>query len=68
MRHLCMGFVTRLLVERVKLFNGTRDEAYRLSLENPDQFVIDNILAWKGEPSKRTTMEFLIRFADGEKV
>jgi len=67
-RHLCMGFVVRLLVERVKLFNGTRDEAYRLSLEDADQFVIDRILAWKGEPSVRTSMEFLVKFADGEEI
>ena len=67
-RHLCMGFVTRLLVERVKIFNGTRDEAYRLSLEDADQFVIDKILAWKGAPSVRTTTEFLVKFADGEEI
>jgi len=67
-RHLCMGFVTRLLVERVKLFVGTRDEAYRLSQEDADQFVVDKILAWRGDPEKRTTMEFEVRFADGEVV
>jgi hypothetical protein len=67
-RHLCMGFITRLLVERVKLFTGSRREAYRLSQEDADQFVVDSILAWRGEPSRRTTMQFQVKFADGEIV
>jgi len=67
-RHMAMEFVTKLLVERVKLFNGTRDEAFRLAMEDADQFVVDRILAWKGDPAKRTTMEFLVKFADGEEV
>jgi hypothetical protein len=67
-RHLCMGFVTRLLVERVKLFVGTKDEAFRLAQEDADQFVVDKILAWRGDPEQRTTMEFEVRFADGEDV
>ena len=67
-RHICMGFVTRLLVERVKLFVGTREDAYRLSQEDADQFEIEKILAWRGDPEKRTTMEFEVQFADGEVV
>jgi len=36
-RHMAMEFITRLLVERVKLFNGTRDEAFRLAMEDAGQ-------------------------------
>jgi hypothetical protein len=62
------GNIAKLLVERVKLFVGSRDEAYRLALEDADQFVIDKILSWKGDPEVRTTMEFEVLFQDGDCV
>jgi hypothetical protein len=56
------------LVERVKLFIGSREDAYRLALEDADQFVIDRIIAWRGDPRVRTTMEFEVLFVDGDRV
>eukprot|EP01035_Chromulina_nebulosa_P023434 gene23434-30373_t len=67
-RHLCMGFIKFLLVERLKRFIGNYEEAYRLALEDADQFNVERILAWKGDPDKRTTMEFEVLFSDGEVV
>jgi hypothetical protein len=67
-QHLCNRIKTTLLVERLKLFVGTRDEAYRLAMEDADQFVIDRVLAWRGDPQARSTMEFEVRFQDGDTV
>ena len=63
-----MVFNTTLLVERLKLFTGSEDDGYRLALEDADQFVIDSILAWRGNPELRSTLEFEVRFADGDIV
>ena len=30
-----------------------------------DQFVVDSILAYRGDPDQRTSMEFEVRFSDG---
>jgi hypothetical protein len=67
-QHICMGYHKRLLVERVKLFTGTREEAERLAMEDADQFLIKRIIAFKGNPAKRLTMEFEVEFDDGDIV
>jgi hypothetical protein len=66
--HICMGYHKRLLVERVKLFIGTREEADRLAMEDADQFLIKRIIALRGNPAKRLTMEFEVEFDDGDIV
>lgn len=67
-RHLCMGFIKVLLVERLKRYIGNYEDAYRLALEDADQFNIERITAWRGDPGTRTTMEFEVLFSDGEVV
>ena len=53
---------------RLKLFNGTDDEAYESALLNADQHVVDKVLYYRGDPSKRSEMFFMVRFADAEEV
>ena len=67
-RHLVMGNVTRLHVTRLKLFVGTRDEAYKVALLDADQFVIYKIHYWRGDPNKRSEMFFYTEFTDGDCV
>ena len=67
-QHICMGYHKRLLVERVKLFLGTREEAEQLAMEDADQFLITRIVAFKGNPAKRQSMEFEVEFDDGDVV
>ena len=55
MRHLALGSIQRLLVERVKIFVRSKKEAFKLAMENADQYLVDRIIAWKGNPAKRTT-------------
>ena len=52
----------------MKLFLGTRDEAYKVALLDADQFVIQKIHYWRGDPAKRSEMFFYTEFTDGDKV
>ena len=67
-RHVNMGVVTKFPVESLKCFVGTRDEVMKLAMEDMNQFEVDAILAWRGDPALRTTMEFEVRFKDGDVV
>lgn len=65
-RHLCMKTVHTFHVERLKPFFGSRAEAERVALLDHDQYEVQEILYYRGDPLVRTTMEFFIRYADGE--
>ena len=64
-RHLVGDFVTSLHVSRLKLFHGTETDAYKMALLDNDQFVVKRVLAYRGEPITRTTMEFEVEFEAG---
>jgi hypothetical protein len=51
-----------LPVDRLTLFSGTEDHAKRLAQENIDQYEIEEFRAWRGDPAKRETMEFFIKY------
>ena len=55
-------------MERVKIFYGSREAAYELAMIDGDQHLVDRVLGWRGDPEKRTTMEFDVLFADGDRV
>jgi hypothetical protein len=57
-----------MFVGRLKLFYGTKDQAYQAALLDKDQFVIKNIMAHRGDPLLRSTMSFHIEFADGSQI
>ena len=67
-RHVILGHVKQFHVSRLKLFFGSMDEAKRVAMIDNNQFVIDSILAYRGNPMIRTTMEFEVKFADGSVV
>ena len=67
-RHLVMGNIRFLHVTRLKLFTGSREEAYQAALLDADQFVIKKIHYWRGNPEKRSEMFFFVEFDDGDKV
>ena len=67
-RHLALGSIKLLLVERLKIFVGSKDDAFKLAMEDADQFLVDRITAWKGNPALRTEMEFEVVFSDGDVV
>ena len=53
-------------VEELTLFVGTREQAAMAALLDNDVYYINEILAHKGKPAHRTSMEFLIQWADGK--
>ncbi len=57
-RHLVGDFITTLHVSRLKRFHGSHDKAYKMALLDNDQFVVKQIVTYRGEPQTRTTMEF----------
>ena len=67
-RHLAMGNIKVLHVTRLKLFVGSREEAYKAALLDADQFVIRKIHYWRGNPEKRSEMFFFVEFDDGDKI
>lgn len=65
-RHLCMKTVHTFHVERLRPFYGSRADAERVALLDHDQYEVQEILYYRGDPLVRTTMEFYIRYADGD--
>ena len=49
-RHVMMGNIKILLVIRLMLFTGSREEAQQAALLDADQFVIRKIHYWRGNP------------------
>lgn len=67
-KHLVQGSISVFHVTRVKLFPGSREQAFNVALLDYNQHVIDTILAYRGDPMTRTTMEFQVLFKDGSLV
>ena len=63
-----MGNIRSLHVTRLKLFTGSREEAYQAALLDADQFVIKMIHHGRGNPVKRSEMFFFAELDDGDKV
>jgi len=64
-RHMTMGTIRTFHVTDIQLFIGNEDEARRLSQTDADQHQIQQIRAYIGDPSTRSTCEFEVEFADG---
>ena len=67
-RNLVYGNVRDYHVERLKPFFGSREDAVDLAKRDTDQFDVDCIIAYKGDPETRTTMEFFVSFKSGDSV
>lgn len=63
-RNLVRGNISELHVSKLKIFHGTKAEALEMANLDNDEFVIDVLLGYKGDPLERTSMDFLVRFAD----
>ena len=67
-RHCITDVVSVLHVEQIKRFYGTLEEAKAMAMIDKEQFEIDIFLGYKGDPMKRSSLEFLVRFKDNEEV
>lgn len=67
-KHVVMGFIKTFHVERLKIFHGTKEEAFNIALQDADQHIISEIKAYRGDPLIRTTVQFLVQFADNDVI
>ena len=67
-RHVVGGHIEFFHVSRLKIFHGSAEDAYKAALLDNDQFVVKEFLAYRGEPLKRTTMQFEVQFEAGSIV
>jgi RNase H-like domain found in reverse transcriptase len=55
-----------LHVDRCKPWFGTAEDAFQAALRDQDQYTVVRILAWRGDPAKRKTLQFLVLYEDGD--
>ncbi len=55
-------------VSDLKIFIGSKADAKAAALLDSDQFEMRSILQYRGDPHLRTSMEFLVDFADGSQI
>jgi hypothetical protein len=63
-RHVILGHIKTFFVDRLKIFHGTRTAAEKVAEWDNNQHRVRDILAYRGDPMARTTMEFLVQFED----
>ena len=69
MTHVVTGDTKVVHMEHLKpFFAASPEDGYRAALVDYDQYLIDRIVAWKGDPESRSTMFFKVLFADGDEV
>ena len=67
-RHCATGKTSEFFVGSLQLFIGNAEDAHRIAMIDADQFKVDLIFAYKGDPMQRMSMEFLVRFADQQEI
>ena len=67
-RHVILGHIKEFHVARLKMFHGSEEDAKRVALLDNNQYQVATILAYRGEPHKRSTMDFETTFEDGSVV
>lgn len=55
-------------VSIVSLYDGTRQEAFELSMHDKNEYVIERFCRFRGNPETRTTIEFDVLFSDGSRM
>ena len=65
-RHLAMGNIVKLHVDRVQLFHGNREDAVKMAKVDADQMTIVVITGYQGDPCRRSTLVFETVFEDGD--
>ena len=64
-RNLISDAISVYHVNRLKSFYGSKEQAYDAALRDADQYLIEQFIAYKGDPNIRTSIYFYIKFADG---
>ena len=53
-------------VDRLSLFCGTKTAATEMAMLDDRQFMVEKIVAYKGNPTDRGTCSFLVQYEDGD--
>jgi len=67
-KHLSMMKVETFFVSNLKMFHGSEDDAKKAAMLDADHYLVRVIRAWKGDRERRTSMKFLVEFADNDQV
>jgi hypothetical protein len=67
-RHLSTGKISVVFISDLKPFRGTLQAAKALAVNDADQHLIDRIIAYSGDPLLRSSLQFLVRFADAQEL
>ena len=62
------GAIGTYHMEKLKPCFSSWEEAYEAAMVDYNQYEVKEILSYKGDPEKRTTMEFVVEFMDGSIV
>jgi len=65
-QHMATGAIRSIYVADLKAFFGSHDEARQLASVDADQFLVTQISAYRGDPFIRSSMYFLVEYADGD--
>ena len=65
-KHITDGTVECFHVSALKPYFGTVTMAKRAALLDHDQYVVTKVSQYIGDPEQRTSMEFLMTYADGD--
>jgi hypothetical protein len=65
-RHLANDHVETVHVSKLKLFYGSEISAKELALRDYDQYWLDSIITYSGDPEKRSTLQFKIKYQDND--
>jgi hypothetical protein len=65
-RHLATGVIGKYHISRLKLFVGDATTATDTAMRDQDQYVIDAILTYQGNPLRRSETRYYVRFKDGD--
>jgi hypothetical protein len=65
-RHLATGLVGTYHVSRLKLFVGDQAQARDAAMRDQDQYSIDVVLNYQGNPLRRSETRYYVRFKDSD--
>ena len=65
-QHLATGTVAWYFVGRLKLFAGDQVSAREAAMRDQDQYAVDTILTYQGNPLRRSETRYYVRFNDGD--
>jgi hypothetical protein len=64
-RNLITDAVKVFHANRLKYFFGSSEQAKNAALRDMDQYIVDALIAYRGDPLIRTSLSFYTRFMDG---